>query len=184
MLIMSICEQLRINETFFDGYELPETVEDVLIFFSTEIEDQNNIPEHIKKLLDKHRENPEMTDEELIRECDIIWFSCSIAHYVNSAVNNENPKLANFYSIFKFCIENYNIYSSNRTQMKRLITICQQKINEVLDAVFKKHVFNINKNHPCYRIYQKCHELQDLHIRDHLVDETMISYRRGDEMMG
>lgn len=182
---MSICEQLRISETFFDGYELPETVEDTLIFFSTEIEDQNNIPEHIKKLLDKKRANPGMTEEELIRQSDMIWFSCTVAHYVNNAINNENPKLGNFYSIFKFCIENYDIYNGSKgSEMKRFIIICQQKINDVLDTIFNKHSFNFNKNHPCYSVYQKCHELQDLHIRDGLIDQSMITYRRGDEMMG
>ena len=186
---MSICEQLRISETFFDGYELPLTIQDALIFFSTEIEDQNNIPHHIKKLLDKIRINPGMTDEDLIKDANISWFCYNVTNYVTSAIQNENSKLRNFYSIFNFCIEHYDIYQIQVPEMERFRNMCQQKINEVLDAIFKKYAFkkyafNLNKNHPFYPVYQKCHELQDLHIRDHIVEDSMITYRRGDEMMG
>jgi hypothetical protein len=178
---MSICERLRISETFFDGYELPETIEDALIFFSTEIEDQNNIPEHIKKLLDFNRLNPGMTDEELIRESDHNWFANNISFYLQSAIQNENSKIEIFYSIFQFCIENYYIYQ--RETLKRFRNTSQHKINEVLNDM-KKYSFNFNKNNTCYLLYEKCHQLQDLHIRDHLVDESLFINKRGEEMMG
>jgi hypothetical protein len=179
---MSICERLRISETFFDGYALPETIEDTLIFFSTEIEDQNNIPEHINKLLIFKRLNPGMTDEELIKESDCIWFTDNVSFYLQSAIQNENSKIETFYSIFEFCIENYDIYQ--REVFKRFRNINQNKINEVLTDIVKKHYFNFNKNHACYPVYEKCHQLQDLHIRDQLVDESLITNRRGEEMMG
>lgn len=179
---MSICEQLRISETFFDGYELPLTIQDALIFFSTEIEDENNIPYHIKQLLDARRLNSEMSDEELIIESEHLWFSDNVSFYLNSAIPNENSKLEKFYSIFDFCVENYNIYQ--RERLKRFRNTCQEKINEVLTDIVKKHYFNFNKNHPCYPLYDKCNQLQDLHIRDRLVEERLISKKRGDEMMG
>jgi hypothetical protein len=34
---MDVCKRLRINDTIFDGFLLPETIDDALIFFSTEI---------------------------------------------------------------------------------------------------------------------------------------------------
>jgi hypothetical protein len=179
---MSICEQLRISDTFFDGYELPLTIQDVLIFFSTEIEDQNNIPRHIKDLLDVIRLNSEMTDEELIIHSDLSWFSYNVSIYINPSIQNENPKLVNFYSIFNFCIEHYDIYQTEG--MKRFRNTCQEKINEVLSEIVVKHFFNFNKNHPCYPVYEKCHQLQDLHIRDRLVHERSLIYKkRGDKII-
>lgn len=184
---MSICDQLRISETFFDGYELPLTIQDALIFFSTEIEDQNNIPHHIKSLLIQITEDPDMTDEELINNSNLEWFIHQALFYINQAIlGNKNSVLESIYKVFNFCIDNFDIYKkiskSSRNHI-RFNNICQQKINEIFSMVMG-YDFKINKNHPCYRYYEKCHQLQDLHIRYSIVDESMIVYKRGDEMMG
>lgn len=176
---MSICEQLKISESFFDGYELPLTIQDALIFFSTEIEDSNNIPDHIKLLLTLIRRNPDITDEELIKESNTSWFTNQAAFYIGQSDGNKNSMLEVFYKIFNLAIDNFDIY---KNLSKKFIVTCQGKINEIFDLDSFKSPFN--KNHPCYHYYEKCHQLQDLHIRYSLIDESMIFYRRGDGMMG
>jgi hypothetical protein len=174
---MSICEQLKISESFFDGYELPLTIQDALIFFSTEIEDLNNIPHHIKLLLTVIRENPDMTDEVLIHRSDISWFTEQASFYINQANGNKNSMLESIYKVFNLAIDHFDIYKKLcKISQKNFIVTCQEKINEIFGLDYFKCPFN--KNHPCYHYYEKCHQLQDLHIRYDLIDESMIFYRR------
>ena len=90
-----ICHELKINESLFDGNPLPDTLEDVLIFFSTEELDENNVPKHIPKLLQYIRENPDSSDEEKINRCQIYWLSREISFELNRINNNINERSLN-----------------------------------------------------------------------------------------
>lgn len=166
---MSICQQLRINESLFEGYELPLTIRDALIFFSTENLGQNT-PKHMNSLLTLIRENNEISDEELIKQSDVKWLIEQIQTQLTRGETNKNLKIQVMYNIFSLCLENYEIYKNTSIFIKA----AQEKITHLLDYLK-------DCNHPAY---QKAHELQDLHIRDNLVDRELIVHIRGEDMMG
>lgn len=130
----TICQQLKINESLFDGNPLPDTIEDVFIFFSTEEMDVNNIPMHIPRLLQYIRENPHSTDEEKISNCEIVWITNEIKVQLNRIDGNINERTLNklkidsLYNIFSILIDNFDIY---KRMGQRFITISRSKIDDV-----------------------------------------------------
>ena len=137
-----ICHELKINESLFDGNPLPDTLEDVLIFFSTEELDENNVPKHIPKLLQYIRENPDSSDEEKINRCQIYWLSREISFELNRINNNINERSLNnddkdyyfkqkidcLYNIFSLLINNFYIY---KRMGQRFLEISRSKIDDI-----------------------------------------------------
>jgi len=157
----SICQQLKINESLFEGNPLPDTIEDVFIFFSTEEMDVNNIPIHIPRLLQYIRENPHSTDEEKISHCEIFWITNEIKLQLDRTddidertINNDGKeayfklKIDCLYNVFCILIDNFDIY---KRMGQRFITISRSKIDDIFmlfrsgkistdDDVYKKAI--------------------------------------------
>ena len=142
----TICQRLKINESLFEGNPLPDTIEDVFIFFSTEEMDVNNIPIHITRLLEYSRENPHSTDEEKISKCEIFWITDEIKFQLNRVDSNINERTLNnddkeayfklkidsLYNIFCILIDNFDIY---KRMGQRFITISRSKIDDVFSLL-------------------------------------------------
>lgn len=158
---MSICDSLRINTSTFEGYELPETVYDALIFFSTEVIDDNNIPKHIKDLLTMNRENPDMEEEKMIEEAKKHFLMENIKQQLNRNETNNILKIDCIYNILCLCLDDYDTYK----MLGQFINVMDYKIREILSVI------DNNKNNICY---VKARELQDLHIRDLHIRDSLI----------
>lgn len=142
----TICQRLKINESLFEGNPLPDTIEDVFIFFfSTEEIDGNNIPMHIPRLLQYIRENPRSTDEEKISNCEIFWITHEIKFQLNRidgiderTLNNDDKeayfklKIDCLYNIFSILIDNFDIY---KRMGQRFITISRLKIDDIFSLL-------------------------------------------------
>jgi len=154
---MSICHLIRVDESFFDGYELPETVQDALIFFMTEMSDDNNIPRHIMALLRSARENPDMEEEKMIEEAQKYWLVDNIKQQLDRNESNKNLKIECLHNIVCLCLDNYDTYK----KLGKFIEVTDYKIKDLLDNVDKNCIY-----------YVKAKELQDLHIRDSLIPDS------------
>ena len=136
-----ICQLLKINESIFEGNPLPDTVEDVIIFFTTENINQNNIPKHITLFLNYNRENPHNTDDENIKRCQILWLCEEIQFHLNKIEgvidviieNNDifQMKIECYSNIFSKCIDNFDIFRNMGENFHR---VSGNKIREIFSA--------------------------------------------------
>ncbi len=127
---MNICENLKINPSSFEGFELPQTAEDALIFFRTEVSDVNNIPEHIRRVINDFSRNIiPLTEDEIIRETKKKWFTVNVKHQLERNEKIKELKLDCLYNIFELCINNCDIYILMGGDF---IEVCKRKIKEVL----------------------------------------------------
>lgn len=162
-----ICSLLRIEESIFEGYELPETVEDVFIFFSTEISDPNNIPFHIKEAQTYIRSNRiQNIDENKEVIVDVInknWFVYHVKCQLDILNKKDNKKdkqhllkvhIAS--NIFKLCIDNFDIY---KDVGDNFIKMCKSKLEEV--SKLEYHTYN-------YDVILKAKQLHKLHVENDL----------------
>lgn len=142
----NIFKALKINESIFDGQSnIPTTVNGILDYFSNIDNNQNNIPFHIKELVEK-RDLFE-TEEELIRESRKLWLINIIGDQLRREEENYNMKLDCLYKILCICmdLENYPLYRSFTT----VHDVCMIKVSEVLNNEY------IDKSH---KTYIKCQE--------------------------
>ena len=151
---MDVCNLLRINSTIFDGFLIPETISDALIFFSTEIIDSNNIPYHIKHLQTYVDRNQQVTDEIMIDVSNKNWLIGEIK--IQLERNERKQKLIKdvLTKIFILCIDNFDIYRN----ITSLTSTLKQKLDEVLDLKTK-----LNSNSLDLNVILKAEQLKELH---------------------
>jgi hypothetical protein len=128
-----ICNQLKINPSIFEGYNIPDNIHDMMIFFSTEISNQNNIPFHIKLKVDEVIRNSQILEnaDEFFRDCRISWFVKEITKQIERDEKNMNMKIDCIYNIICMCMENIDIYKSiNNT---KFYESCLSKATQVLE---------------------------------------------------
>ncbi len=135
---MNVCNQLKINPSSFEGFELPLTVQDAIIFFRSEI-NINNIPEHIRNVIELLDTGRISTDDEIIFHSRKQWLVTKIRHQLNRNEKLMKLKLDCIINIFQYCIDEYDIY---KTMDNSFIRICNQKIQEVL--VLNSDIYNYN----------------------------------------
>jgi hypothetical protein len=161
----AICQTLHINESLFEGNLLPDTFEDVIIFFTTENIGENNIPKHISKFLNQDRLNPGATEDEKIMRCKVYWLAEEILFHLNKIPDNheknENTENAFFkqkidclFSIFSLCIDHFDIYRQMTLEFHRT---CRQKIHDVFDVYWNGKIVG--------DVYEKALTLHQLHIQ-------------------
>ncbi len=132
-----LCQLLHMNESLFEGNPLPETLEDVIIFFSTENIGENNVPKHITDLLRYSLNNPHSTIDEKVLLCRRSWLCHEIDFHINKPTGlNENlvfsQKVDSFSNVFSLCIDNFDLYLH---MSSRFHDVCRQKIEDVYQTV-------------------------------------------------
>jgi len=146
----AICQLFKINESLFEGNPLPGTVEDVIIFFTTENIGENNIPKHILGLLDFNLENPHSTDDEKIEKCQILWLYEEISFHINRTKTDRTDRTDRtnqllvqtidcFSKVFSLCIDNFDTF---KKMGKRFHIVCREKIQEVLSSFSSGKITN------------------------------------------
>ena len=144
----AICQVFKISESLFEGNPLPDTVEDIIIFFTTENIGENNIPKHILGFLDFNRENPHSTYDEKIEKCQILWLYEEISFHTKRTKTDgknicEKYLLAQtidcFSNIFSLCIDNFDTF---KKMGQRFHTVCREKIQEVLRSFSSGKITN------------------------------------------
>jgi hypothetical protein len=159
-MISSVCLRLKISENLFEGSNIPLTIKDALNFLKNS--ENQNIPNHIKKLFQFLQHDQEYTDEYIIDKVDYLWLIAEIENEIKQ-MDETKSVFDLIYNSIILCLENYNIYK----KLGMFKNTMQNKINEIIrnkDTVNKKHRF----------LYEKSLELQKLHIYDALVDPSMI----------
>jgi len=153
---MDVCKALRINDTIFDGFLLPETIYDALIFFSTEITDSNNIPMHIKELQAHLPRNPHLSHEDIINISNKSWLVFEIKAQLDRNEKTDELKKDVMTNIFTLCIDNFDIYRILDTPF---INVCKTKLEDIISligssvnsnsmiALKAKHLRNLNNLH-------------------------------------
>jgi hypothetical protein len=128
-----ICDQLKINPSIFEGHNIPDNIRDIMVFFSIEISNKNNIPYHINLKLDEFRRNPGILEnvEEFIRNCRVSWLLNELSKQINRDEKNMNMKINCIYNFVCICMENPDIY--RLVNHAKFYKNCLTKVTQVLE---------------------------------------------------
>jgi hypothetical protein len=153
--------RLKISENLFEGSSVPLTIKDALDFLRNS--KNHNIPKHIKKFFEMfYYQHSEHSDECIINKVEYLWLISEIENELDN-VDGSKSKYDIIYNSIILCLENYKTYKN----MGSFKITMQNKIN---DIILYKNI--VDDNHRF--LYEKSLELQKLHIRDMIVDPSII----------